>query len=149
MQDSLVTVDIREVSQKGPLQSADRQYQAVDHAATESPAAAVAPASSAPFDPYAWLAASGLLVPSEAAVTAEGAGSMLHTVDQSVAVTTAARTAATMPSLDELEAAIPDGPRGSRWTCNLCSTGHISKLSSLVRSFAVAGGMHLPACTYR
>ena len=133
MQESLVTVHIEAASQPISAESSDSEPQAVNHAEAGCPAAAVAPASSASFDPYTWLAASGLLVPSQEAVSVEETVATSRSGDRLLPATTAAPLAALMPSSHELHAAAPDGPPCSSLVCELCNARCTSKDDLLVQ----------------
>lgn len=134
MQDSLVTVHIEAVSQPISAESSDSDLQAVNHAEAGCPAAAVAPASSAPFDPYTWLAASGLLVPSQEAVSVDETEATSRSGNRLLPATTAAPLAALMSSSDQLHAAAPDGPPCSSLVCELCNARCTSMDDLLVQS---------------
>jgi hypothetical protein len=132
MQESLITVHIEAVSQ--PIsESSDLEFQAVNHTEAGCPAAAVTPASSASFDPYTWLAASGLLVPSQEAVSVEETEATFRSEDRLLPATTAAPLAALMPSSDEMHAAAPDGSPCSSLVCELCNARCTSKDDLLVQ----------------
>lgn len=134
----MVTAHIEVVSQPVSAEVFDSEVQAVEHAEAECPAAAVAPASSASFDPYDWLAASGLLVPSQEASPAKDPVAIVKSRESVSSATTATAMAAALPSLDEQHAAMPDGPPGSSWVCNLCDARCTRKDDLLVHIHAIA-----------
>jgi hypothetical protein len=130
MQESLVTVHIEAVSQPVSADTADTDLQAANYAETECPAAAVAPASSASFDPYNWLTASGLLAPSQEEAAAEEIVETAQSAERAMLAAATAPLAATIISPDE-----PYAP-GSRWMCDLCNVPHTCSNNLMVQSYA-------------